>query len=96
MAWNAALPLLMALAAAYGDLGLARATAALAGAWPTPRPYGRTRNLARLAGPPPAAAGALYAQGLLHLQDVWCARGGCGACPLSPLLPGEAALEGER
>lgn len=83
IAWNAALPLLIAYAAAYDDLDLARATAALAAAWPAPRPYGRTRTLARLAGPAPARSGALYAQGLLHLQDVWCTRGGCGACPLS-------------
>ena len=91
VAWNAALPLLMALAVAYGDVALARATAALAAAWPTPRPYGRTRNLARLAGPPPVPAGALYAQGLLHLQEVWCTRGGCGACPLSPAAAEAAA-----
>ncbi|MSQ42462.1 MAG: DUF2851 family protein [Dehalococcoidia bacterium] len=31
--------------------------------------------------------GALYAHGLLHLQDLWCARGGCGACPLSAAPP---------
>lgn len=84
--WNAALPLLSAAAAAYGDVVLARATARLAEGWPAPRPYGRTRALARLAGPPQARAGALYAQGLLHLQDLWCSRGGCGACPLS--VPG--------
>lgn len=83
VAWNAALPLLAALAAAYEDVPLAAATASLASAWPAPRPYGRTRALAALAGPPPPGAGALYAQGLLHLQDLWCGRGGCGACPLS-------------
>ena len=90
--WNAALPLLASLAAAYGDVELARATARLASAWPEPRPYGRTRALAALLGPPtagqaasagPRDGGALWAQGLLHLQDLWCERGGCGVCPLS-------------
>lgn len=85
--WNAALPLLIALAAAYEDAELARATARLADAWPAPRPYGRTRALEGLLGANGATprAGALWAQGLLHLQDLWCARGGCGACPLSNL-----------
>ena len=88
--WNAALPLLAALAAAYGDVELARCTAALAEAWPAPRPYGRTRALAASLlggdGRPPRGAGALWAlwaQGLLHLQELWCERGGCGVCPLS-------------
>jgi len=90
--WNAALPLLASLAAAYGDVELARATSRLASAWPAPRPYGRTRALAALLGPPeagegtngvPRDGGALWAQGLLHLQDLWCERGGCGVCPLS-------------
>ena len=80
-------------AAAYDDVTLARATAALAEDWPAPRPYGRTLTLAAAlartahegpaARPTPARHGALYAQGLLHLQDLWCSRGGCGACPLS-------------
>ncbi|MFA7250395.1 MAG: DUF2851 family protein [Dehalococcoidia bacterium] len=83
VAWNAALPLLIAVAAAYGDVELARATARLASDWPTPKAYGRTFALAHLAGPAPARTGALYAQGLLHVQDLWCTRGGCGACPLS-------------
>lgn len=108
VAWNAALPLVAALAAAYDDAPLARATAALAEGWPAPRPYGRTRALAAALdeaspardasssggpGDVPAggasrpARGALYAQGLLHLQDLWCARGGCGACPLSGDAP---------
>ena len=47
--WNAALPLLAAAAAAYGDAPLARATAALVERWPAPRPYGRTRALAGVA-----------------------------------------------
>lgn len=81
--WNAALPLLAALAHAHGDAPLARAVAALVAAWPAPRPYGRTRALAMLLGPPPQRHGALYAQGLLRLHELWCARGGCGACPLS-------------
>ena len=81
--WNAALPLLVAAAAAYDDAPLARATAELAERWPAPRPYGRTRALAALLGPPPRGAGAQHAQGLLHLQDLWCERGGCGECPLS-------------
>ena len=81
---NAALPLLIAAATEYGDLDLARATAQLARSWPPPAPYGRTFTLGRLAGPAPRQPGALYAQGLLHLQDLWCTRGGCGACPLSP------------
>ena len=75
-----------ALAAAHDDVELARGTAALADAWPAPRPYGRTRALEAqlLAGRPrPRRAGALWAQGLLHLQELWCERGGCGACPLS-------------
>ena len=83
VAWNAALPLLIAAAAEYGDLALARATASLAASWPTPRPYGHTLALAGRVGPAPARAGALYAQGLLHVQDLWCTRGGCGTCPLS-------------
>ena len=93
VAWNVALPLVAALAAAYDDVTLARATAALAEDWPAPRPYGRTLTLAAAlartahegpaARPTPARHGALYAQGLLHLQDLWCSRGGCGACPLS-------------
>ena len=81
--WNAALPLLVAAAAAYDDAALARATAELAERWPAPRPYGRTRALAALLGPPARGAGAQHAQGLLHLQDLWCERGGCGECPLS-------------
>ena len=93
--WNAVLPLLGALAAAYGDTELARATARLVAVWPAPRPYGRTRELAANLG---AAAvgggaiaaqhgGALAAQGLLHLQDLWCERGCCGQCPVSPMSP---------
>lgn len=81
--WNAALPLLAAAAAAYDDAPLARTTADLAERWPAPRPYGRTRALASLLGPPARGAGAQHAQGLLHLQDLWCSRGGCGQCPLS-------------
>lgn len=103
--WNAALPLLAALAAAYDDVALARSVAALAAAWPAPRPYGRTRALAGLlhSGAPPGggatrpvagarlrahpgappSGGALAAQGLLHTQELWCERGGCGVCPLS-------------
>lgn len=83
--WNAALPLLIALAAAYEDRALAERTSRLASAWPAPRPYGRTRALQALVMSPASArqAGALGAQGLLHLQDVWCSRGGCGVCPLS-------------
>src|SRR5690606_25731712 len=81
--WNAVLPLLAALAAAYEDVALARQVAALVAAWPAPRPYGRTRALAGLLGKPAPGAGALYAQGLLHLQELWCERGGCGVCPLS-------------
>lgn len=86
VAWNAALPLLIAMAAAYEDTSLARATTALASTWPAPRPYGRTRALEGLLHLDPAstrAAGALWSQGLLHVQDLWCTRGGCGACPLS-------------
>ncbi|MBX7112208.1 MAG: hypothetical protein K1X87_10250, partial [Dehalococcoidia bacterium] len=67
----------------YEDLELARRVAALAAAWPAPRPYGRTRALAEQLGASATAGGALYAQGLLHLQELWCERGGCGACPLS-------------
>ena len=83
LGWNAALPLLAAAAAAYDDAPLARATAQLAERWPAPRPYGRTRALAGLLGAPPRGAGAQHAQGLLHLQDLWCERGGCGRCPAS-------------
>jgi hypothetical protein len=86
IAWNVALPLLSALAAAYDDLDLARATASLVAAWPSPRPYGRTRSLASGIGVGRAdGRSALHAQGLLHLQDLWCSRGGCGVCPLSPV-----------
>lgn len=94
VAWNAALPLVAALAAAYDDVALARATAALADGWPAPRPYGRTRALAGALGPPSTGAGALYAQGLLHLQDLWCSRGGCGVCPLSGGLASDGAGAG--
>ena len=83
LGWNAALPLLAAQAAAFGDLELARRSAALIEAWPAPRPYGRTLALRRLLGEPAPRAGALHAQGLLHVQDLWCRRGGCGVCPLS-------------
>lgn len=81
--WNAALPLLAALATAYEDVALARQVAAIVAAWPAPRPYGRTRALGASLGKPSPGAGALYAQGLLHLQELWCERGGCGVCPLS-------------
>lgn len=107
--WNAALPLLMAAAAAYGDLPLARATATLTDRWPAPRPYGRTAALRALLDATGAPAkpsrrarprpGALYDQGLLHLQDLWCERGGCGACPLSEpgwLSPPPAGLTHDR
>jgi hypothetical protein len=65
---------------------LAEATAALIDRWPAPRPYGRTERLWTLIEPDRAAGtgrGTLYAQGLLHLQDLRCERGGCGVCPLS-------------
>ncbi len=83
--WNAALPLLIAAATAYDDAALAQATVRLAEHWPAPRPYGRTAALRAqlLEGCPPLAGGALAAQGLLHVQDLWCERGGCGVCPLS-------------
>lgn len=84
--WNAALPLLAAGAAAYGDRELAAAVALLVDRWPAPRPYGRTealRSLVTRDDEPAPRGGALYAQGLLHLQDLWCERGGCGVCPLS-------------
>ena len=81
--WNAALPLLIALAAAYDAPALAQATARLADAWPAPRPYGRTRALAGLLGAG-RTGGALASQGLLHMQELWCERGGCGVCPCSP------------
>ena len=84
--WNAALPLIAAYAAAYEDVALAQHSARLAAGWPAPRPYGRTRALESIIVGESAArrgGGALWAQGLLHLQDLWCTRGGCGACPLS-------------
>ena len=68
LGWNAALPLLAAAAAAYDDAPLARATAELAERWPAPRPYGRTRALANLLGPPPRGGGAQHAQGLLRVR----------------------------
>lgn len=91
VAWNAALPLLIALATAYEDTALAQQTARLASAWPPPRPYGRTESLeaaiieecSESRSAVRRAGGALWQQGLLHLQDLWCSRGGCGACPLS-------------
>ncbi|MSQ41746.1 MAG: DUF2851 family protein [Dehalococcoidia bacterium] len=76
--------------AAYGDGALARATATLAANWSGPRPYGRTRALAAALGAP-RGGGALWAQGLLHLQELWCERGGCGVCLLSP--PSTPAVE---
>ncbi len=78
------LPLLAALAAAYDDVALARRTARLADGWPAPRPYGRTRALDELLRGP--GGGAFGAQGLLRMQELWCSRGGCGVCPLSPGL----------
>lgn len=84
--WNAMLPLVVALAAAYDDLGLARAAHALIEAWPAPAPYGRTRTLASLVGVTPTDA--LTAHGLLRMQELWCTRGGCGRCPLSPVPAG--------
>jgi len=84
LGWNVALPLLSALAAAYDVVPLARAVAGLADRWPAPRPYGRTRSLAASIGRVPASTGgALAVQGLLHLQDLWCTRAGCGTCPAS-------------
>lgn len=80
--WNVVLPVAVALAAAYGDLGLARSAHAAIEQWPAPPPYGKTRALAALAEVTPR--GALTAQGLLRMQDLWCTRGGCGRCPLSP------------
>ena len=93
--WNAVLPLLAATAAAYGDRELAANVADLVDAWPAPRPYGRTDALARLIRPggAPRGGGALYAQGLLHVQDLWCERGGCGVCPLS--TPGDGPRPAE-
>ena len=79
--WNVVLPIAVALAAAYGDLGLAAAAHAAIEAWPAPPPYGRTRALATLVAVTPGDA--LTAQGLLRMQDLWCTRGGCGRCPLS-------------
>jgi hypothetical protein len=79
--WNAALPLLAAMAAAYEDVVLARDVAALAAAWPAPRPYGRTLGLTALLGVQPRRA--VEAQGLLRTQELWCERGGCGHCPFS-------------
>jgi hypothetical protein len=86
LGWNAALPLLAAAATAYDDPPLARATASLAERWPAPRPYGSTTALRAqlLAETSALGGGALAAQGLLHVQDIWCSRGGCGVCPLSP------------
>ena len=84
--WNVALPVLAAGAAAYEDFELAAAVAALVERWPAPRPYGRTaalRSMIANNNEAPSGQGALYAQGLLHLQDLWCERGGCGVCPLS-------------
>jgi len=80
--WNVMLPLLVALAAAYNDVALARAAHTVVEAWPAPAPYGRTRALASLVAATPRDA--LTAQGLLRVQDLWCTRGGCGRCPLSP------------
>lgn len=88
--WNAMLPLAAALAAAYGDRGLAQAAHALVEAWPAPPPYGRTRALAGLVGVTPRDA--LTAHGLLRVQELWCMRGGCGRCPLSPEPEGAPRL----
>ncbi len=80
--WNLVLPLAVALAAAYDDLALARAAHVLIEGWPAPPRYGRTRALASLVAVTPRDA--LTAQGLLRMQELWCTRGGCGRCPLSP------------
>ena len=92
--WNAALPLLAALAAAYGEVGLARDVAALVASWPAPRPYGRTLALASTLGVRPRRA--VEAQGLLHVQELWCERGGCGGrCPFSPAsVPSDSSVTG--
>ena len=84
--WNTVLPLLAAGAAAYSDRELATAVAVLVERWPAPRPYGRTealRSLVATRSERVSRRGALYEQGLLHIQDLWCERGGCGVCPLS-------------
>lgn len=90
LGWNAVLPLLAALAAAYDDVYLARDVAALVEAWPAPRPYGRTLALSSALRVTPRRA--VQAQGLLHTQDLWCTRGSCGQCPFSP--GADAALNG--
>lgn len=93
--WNAALPLVIAMATAYEDLQRAQQTARLARDWPAPRPYGRSRALESLLGRSRASRnrGALWSQGLLHLQDLWCSRGGCGVCPLSATHPTDECAE---
>ncbi len=44
----------------------------------------------------PRNGGALYAQGLLRLQELWCSRGGCGVCPLSPQWAAVSGGDGAR
>ena len=36
------------------------------------------------------------AVGLLHLQDLWCSRGGCGVCPLSGVSNEAGSSEADR
>ncbi|RLT27961.1 MAG: DUF2851 family protein [Chloroflexi bacterium] len=88
LGWDAVLPLLAALAAAYDDVDLARDVAALVTTWPAPRPYGRTLALSAALRVTPRRA--MQTQGLLHTQDLWCSRAGCGQCPFSTGAAGES------
>ncbi|MSP21426.1 MAG: hypothetical protein EXR66_00105 [Dehalococcoidia bacterium] len=73
-------PLLIALAAAYEDVTLARATARLAAECPAPRPYGRTRSLDGL------LRGSAVAGGGGERGTPGCAVGAGAAAPAGPLV----------
>lgn len=87
VAVNALLPWAAALAELNGDRAAAHAVVQLAAGLPAGEPYGAITHLARNLRDGrgrPLLRSALEQQGALALARSWCARGGCGRCPLSP------------
>jgi hypothetical protein len=85
LAVNALLPWAAARADLAGGADRAAAILALAGGLPAAR-YGATAHLWRNLVDPRGRAlitSALLQQGALAMLREWCARGGCGRCPLS-------------
>jgi hypothetical protein len=73
------------IAAGTGDEVLGAKARALYLRLPRPAAYGKTRFLENALGSMdiPLKVDARRAQGLLALNEDWCARNGCGRCPLS-------------